>query len=271
MAHSRLKEPNQLSHDIIIKAQNDRITTLRLNRPQRRNALDQATWIQLAAQVAEAAGDPNCAVVILTGGPIAFAAGADISEFETVYADAVTTARFQAHVEAAMTALEACPKPVIAQISGPCVGGGCGLALACDIRFADEGAQFGITPAKLGLVYTPRDIKRVINAAGLSRAKDLLFSGRLIDAQDALRIGLIDRIVPKDQLEQVTLDYARSLIDNAPGAIGTMKQIMSLLAHDEPQALAVGNQWAAEAAMAEEFIEGRRAFLAKRRPNFRKN
>ena len=259
-----------MSNDIIIKTQNDRITILTLNRPQRRNALDQATWIALSAQMAKAADDPNCAVVILTGGPAAFAAGADISEFETVYADPASTAHFQAHVEGAMSALEACPKPVIAQISGPCVGGGCGLALACDIRFADEDAQFGITPAKLGLVYTPRDIKRVINAAGLSRTKDLLFSGRLIDAQDALRIGLIDRVVAKDQLEQVTLDYARSLIGNAPGAIATMKQIMSLLAHDEPTALSQGNQWAAEAAMGAEFIEGRRAFLAKRRPDFRK-
>jgi enoyl-CoA hydratase/carnithine racemase len=259
-----------MSNDIIIKTRTDRITTLTLNRPQRRNALDQAAWVELAAQMTQAAGDPSCAVVILTGGPAAFAAGADISEFETVYADAASTARFQAHVEAAMTALEACNKPVIAQISGPCIGGGCGLALACDLRFADDGAQFGITPAKLGLVYTPRDIRRVINAAGLSRAKDLLFSGRLIDAQDAWRIGLIDRVVPKDQLAQVTLDYARSLIDNAPGAIGTMKQIMSLLAHDDPTALPLGNQWAAEAALGHEFIEGRRAFLAKRRPDFRK-
>ncbi len=259
-----------MSHDIIIKTRNGLITTLTLNRPQRRNALDQATWIALAEHMAEAANDPACAVVILTGGPAAFAAGADISEFETVYADAVSTARFQAHVEAAMSAIESCNKPVIAQISGACVGGGCGLALACDIRFADDGAQFGITPAKLGLVYTPRDIKRVINAAGLSRAKDLLFSGRLIDAQDALRIGLIDRVVPKDQLAEVTLDYAHALTGNAPGAIATMKQIMTLLAHDDPSALHLGNQWAAEAALGAEFVEGRRAFLAKRRPDFRK-
>jgi len=261
---------NQLSDDIILKSQNGLIITLTINRPQRRNALDQATWIALAEHMSAAASDPACAVVILTGGPAAFAAGADISEFETVYADAATTALFQAHVEAAMSSIEACNKPVIAQISGPCVGGGCGLALACDIRFADEGAQFGITPAKLGLVYTPRDIKRVINAAGLSRAKDLLFSGRFIDADDALRIGLIDRVVPKDQLAQVTMDYAQSLTGNAPGAIATMKQIMSLLAHDDPSAVPLGNQWAAEAALGAEFVEGRRAFLAKRRPDFRK-
>jgi enoyl-CoA hydratase/carnithine racemase len=244
------------------------LAILTLNRPDQRNALNLSMWRSIPELIERAANDPAVRTVIVTGTGGAFAAGADISEFDQVYGTAEATAIYQAQVEQAMCAIESITKPVIALIQGACVGGGCGLALACDLRVAEEGARFGITPAKLGLVYGPRDIRRLVNAVGLSTAKDMLFSGRLMSTQDALAIRLIDVAVPADQGMAYIRRYCAQISANAPWAMGAMKQVLTALAHENPATDELGNQLAAIAPTTPDFAEGRKAFMEKRAPKF---
>ena len=178
------------------------VAELVLARPERQNAIGRATWRALAEHCLALDADPAVRVVVVRGEPPSFSAGADIAEFAEVFADASAAHAYNELVQLALDRLERLGKPTIAQIGGSCIGGGCGLAVACDLRFAASDARFGITPAKLGLAYSLGDVRRLVNLIGPARAKDLLFSARLIDADEALRLGLIDRVVPPDELAQ---------------------------------------------------------------------
>ncbi len=257
-----------MAEAMITYRQEGGIAILCLNRPDQRNALNRSMWAALPDLIERADRDLSISAIVLTGAGGTFAAGADISEFDIVYRDEASTLDYQDGVERAMVAFETASKPVIAAIEGACVGGGCGLALACDMRIAGANARLGITPAKLGLVYGPRDIRRLVNAVGLSMAKDILFTGRLIDAPDALTIGLVDRVVADGGALDAARMLAVTMAHNAPGSIGAMKRVLGLLAHESRETLSVGDRLALEAALGTEFREGRRAFLEKRRPQF---
>lgn len=243
----------------------ERIATLSLNRPARRNAMTRSMWQALPEICDRIAKDKGIRVLIVHGtGGKAFCAGADISEFEQTYATVETTADYNAIIRQAQARLRDLPCVTLAAISGVCFGGGCGVALACDLRFADESASFAITPARLGLAYSPADTWQLIEKVGVSPAKDMLLSGRVLPPDEALRFGLIDRLSP-DSLSAART-YATDLERLAPAALRANKAIINGLSLPslEPRLQAIF-----EACFSgPEFREGRRAFLEKRPANF---
>ena len=239
-----------------------------LDRPERRNALDEAMWRAIPPLLAEAGADPAVRVLVVRGAGGAFAAGADISEFETVYATPERAETYSLAIGAALDGLAAFAKPSIAAIEGPCVGGGCAIALACDLRFAAEGARFAITPARLGLVYPHNDTRRLIEAVGPSAAKDLLFTGRLVEAPEALALRLIDRLVPAGALDAAVAawvaDACAASRRTARATKDMIRRIQSGQAHEDD----ASRQIFLDAFRSEDFAEGYRAFLDKRTPRF---
>lgn len=242
--------------------------TLTLNRPEKKNALTMAMWDALPDFMAQAATAPGVRLIVLTGAGGAFAAGADIAEFETVYASRSAALDNHRRIQAAMAAVEECPTPTLAMIEGACVGGGCGLALACDLRFGAETARFGITPGKLGLAYGVADTRRLVQAVGLSAAKDILFTGRLIDAPTAARIGLIDKSVPADSLAGAVDGLLDELCAASRYTASATKKILRFVASGARDDTEESRALFADAFEGEDFREGRAAFLQKRKPTF---
>ncbi|MFN4226348.1 MAG: enoyl-CoA hydratase/isomerase family protein [Hyphomonas sp.] len=235
-----------------------------LARPERRNALNLAMWKAVPALVEAANADARVRVILLHGGGCGvFAAGADISEFEAVYGTQDAARRTGQIIAAALKALEDSTKPVIAAIEGACVGGGVSLAAACDLRVAHSGASFGVTPAKLGLVYPPGDVRRLLQLIGPGAAKDLLLTGRLIPAAEAKAIGLIDRVTEEPVL-QAARDLAAEIASVSQWSVRAVKKMIRGLQagwrEDGPEAEALFLEGFANP----DFAEGVRAFLDKR-------
>ncbi len=243
------------------------IATLTLNRPARRNAVNRAMWRGLPG-VLEAARAAKVKVLVLTGAGEAFAAGADISEFETVYATRETARTYFGEIAAGMTALADFESPTIARIDGACVGGGLGLALCCDIRIASDRAKLGITPAKLGLMYSLADTKRLVDVVGPSRAKDILYTGRILDASEALSAGLVDAVVAADQLDAAVADKAATIASASQWSARKTKAMVGRILAGQVEDDTLTGEWMLDAVEGEDFREGRDAFLAKRVPRF---
>ena len=248
------------------------IARIEINAPDRRNAMSRAMWQAIPLICDAIEGDVGTRVVLFTGSPRAggtFSAGADITEFDEVYATPDTTAAYNAMVRLAQVRLRNLDRPVIAVIAGPCVGGGCGLALAADLRFAAPEARFGITAARLGIGYSPEDTAQLVEKVGPARAKDLLFSARLISAEEALAIGLIERIVPASDLLKQATDYATALAELSGLSIRTTKAAINrLTAPDQAVCAALQEAFVASFSGAD-FKEGCRAFAARTKPEFR--
>jgi 1,4-dihydroxy-2-naphthoyl-CoA synthase len=248
----------------------DRVATLTLDSPGTRNALSRSMWTALPTIADRIAKDDGIRAVIVTGAGGAFSAGADISEFEQVYATEASAAAYNATVRAGQAAVRHLPQPVIAMIHGPCVGGGCGLALSCDLRFAGAGALFAITPAKLGIAYSLADTAQLLEKVGAARAKDILFSARRLPADEALSIGLIDRLCADDLLLDTVTLYASELTELSPASLRATKAIvnsLSPLPGETTDTLALDRTFAA-LFTGPDFAEGRTAFLSRRRPVF---
>lgn len=244
--------------------------TLLLDHPARRNAMTRAMWRALPVLIAEAASDDTVALLRLEGAGGHFCGGADISEFAETYATPNRTAEASAEIATAIEALAGFPKPAVAVIRGACVGGGVALALACDLRIATTDARFAVTPAKLGLIYSQADTTRLLRAVGSARAKDLLFTARLIEAEEAQRIGLVEDVVPPEALEDL---LAARLAPVAAGAGLALQAIKVMVAAIEAGAPADDPRLRAlfeDAFAGEEFREGYRAFLDKRAPAFKR-
>lgn len=243
------------------------IARLLIDRPEKRNALDQAMWEALPALVDRAMADADVRVLLLgSANPGPFCAGADIGEFATASTDAVWRARNQAAIRGTQLALARAPKPTVAFIDGDAVGGGCGIALACDVRIASPRARMGITPAKLGLVYPLHDTRLLVDLVGPAQAKRLLFSGMLIDAAEALRIGLVQ--VVSEDLDAELNRFAAAIIAMSPASQRATKAIIRLIAqgaHDDDEESAAGFD---AAFTGPDFHEGVTAFLEKRKPIF---
>jgi enoyl-CoA hydratase/carnithine racemase len=256
-----------LTQSIYLERVYEGSATLTLNRPDKRNALNVAMWAAIPAFIAQAVSDPDIKLVFVRGKGGAFASGADISEMPLVYADATAALENDAKIQGAMKAIEDCPKPMIALIEGPCVGGGCGIALACDIRIGAIGSRYGVTPAKLGLVYGAADTRRLVQAVGLSMAKDILFTGRLLDAEEAHGIGLIDHLVDPDDLDDAAQDYAAKISAASQFSVRNQKSILAMLrtgADDAPQSRALFGA----SFEGDDFKEGFAAFMGKRPAKF---
>ncbi|MES2173153.1 MAG: enoyl-CoA hydratase-related protein [Pseudomonadota bacterium] len=243
------------------------VARLLIDRPDRRNAMTQAMWEALPVLVGQAMADEAVRVLILaSAAPGLFCAGADINEFATCSAQADWRVANQAAIRASQYALAHAPKPVIAAIDGDCVGGGCGLAIACDLRIAAPGARLGITPAKLGIVYSLFDTKLLVDLVGPARAKRILYTGALHSADEALSIGLIEEIAPDPLAAAYTL--ARTIAANAQHSVRASKAIVRRIlegqADDDATTLALFR----DAFTLPDFAEGVAAFRAKRRPDF---
>ncbi|WP_413802246.1 enoyl-CoA hydratase/isomerase family protein [Streptomyces iranensis] len=245
-------EPS-LEHEVA-----DGIATVVIRHPVKRNAMTPGMWRALPPLLARLAADPAVRALVLTGDGDTFCAGADIGSLSATYEETAGIAL------PAEDALAAFPKPTLAAVRGYCVGGGCQLAAACDLRFAEEGAQFGITPAKLGIVYAPSSTRRLVELVGPATAKFLLFSGELIDTERALRTGLVDEVLPAGGLDKRVAEFTRVLVSRSQLTQAAVKEFAA--GPVEPDRVAY---WQEQAGDSEEAAEGIAAFFERRPPRFR--
>lgn len=240
------------------------VAEIQLARPEKRNALTQAMWAALAqhARTADAHGETK--VIVLSGGESgAFAAGADMQEFEEIYATRARAEAASRQIAEALDCLAGCRKPVLAAIEGACVGGGVSLALTADLRIASATARFAVTPARLGLLYPPADTRRLVQCLGAPAAKDLLFTGRLVDAAEALQLGLINRLTGAGQARALAYSLASEIAAASQFSVRGAKRMIEAQA---PEAELM--ELYLDAFGGKDFAEGYRAFLEKRPPRF---
>ena len=256
-------EPLQLTRD-------GAVATLTINRPDRLNTLTYAMFSQLPRLLADAAAMPGLRVLVLRGaGARAFSAGADISEFGTARSTREQAAAYDDAVIAAEEAVAAFPAPTIAAVHGHCYGGGCGLAIACDLRFAAAGARFAITPAKLGIVYPLRGTKRLVDLVGPSRAKIILMSGADYSAAQAQSFGLADEVFTDPAALDAGVREFTALLAARSGVTQravkqTIARILDGTARDDGS-----HALLRESALdSPDYAEGIRAFLERRPPVF---
>ena len=240
------------------------------NQPEKHNAVSLEMWEAAERIMRDFEADPNIRVLVLSGaGGKSFVAGADISEFENSRDTAEAQAHYNARTRAVYRLVENFPKPTIAMIHGYCIGGGLNLACACDLRLCSDKASFGMPAARLALGYPFEAVKRLANIVGIANARHLMFSARRIDAAHALRIGLAQQVVALEDLEAVVDDYAGVIAGNAPLTIRAMKFISNqVLADPAERDLERCDEMVAACFASEDFKEGRRAFMEKRKPVF---
>jgi enoyl-CoA hydratase/carnithine racemase len=240
------------------------------NNPEKQNAVSLEMWEAAERILADFEADPAVRVLVLSGaGGRSFISGADISEFEKARGTAEAQAHYNARTRAVYARIEAFPKPVVAMIHGYCIGGGLNLACCCDIRVASDKASFGMPAAKLALGYPFEAIRRLINAVGAGTARFLMYTARRIGAEEALRMGLVQEVVPLERLEAAVDEVAKEIASNAPLTVRAMKFISGqVLADPEARDLARCEQMVAACFASEDYKEGRRAFMEKRKPQF---
>ncbi|MBP8309919.1 MAG: enoyl-CoA hydratase/isomerase family protein [Burkholderiaceae bacterium] len=254
----------------IVAEVRDGVGWLTFNNPERRNAVSLEMWQGLAQATTAFEADPEVRVVVMRGaGGKSFAAGADISEFEQHRANAEQKKRYGELAAGGHRGLAKLSKPLIAMIQGFCIGGGLAIALSADLRFATPGSRFAIPAAKLGLGYDYPGLAALARLVGPSTTKDMLFSARMLEADEALRVGLINFVVDEAALEDRVCEYAARVAANAP-----------LTVHAVKSAIQVFERYSADPGAAEiaalvdrcfnsdDYKEGRRAFMAKRTPQF---
>ncbi|MEU5251301.1 enoyl-CoA hydratase/isomerase family protein [Streptomyces longwoodensis] len=233
----------------------DSVATVVIHHPAKRNAMTAAMWRALPPLLDGLAADPGVRALVLTGEGGTFCAGADISSLQGSPDEA------QRLAQRAEEALAAFPKPTLAAVRGHCVGGGAQLAAACDLRFAEEGALFGVTPAKLGLVYPAAATRRLVTLVGPATAKYLLFSGELIDAPRALRAGLVDEVLPEGELGKRVAEFTRVLVSRSQLTQAAAKEFADGRTDRDAH-------WAEQARGSGDPAEGVTAFLQRRGPRF---
>jgi enoyl-CoA hydratase/carnithine racemase len=238
--------------------------------PARLNSYTRAMWEALPVLVREAEADPAVRVLVLRGaGSKAFSAGADISEFESNRTGDAAR-RYDEINHQAFETLARSEKPTIAMIHGYCFGGGCELAICCDLRLAADDALFSIPSAKLSIGYNPRWIRPMLSVMSPARAKEMLFTGRRYPAGEALAMGMVNKVVPPADLERETVELAAEIAANAPLSIRAAKaSIDEMVAHPETADMARLDRLVEACFESEDYAEGRRAFREKRKPVFR--
>lgn len=244
------------------------IATLHLNRPAKRNALTLEMWRRLMALVEEADRDTAVKVIVVTGEGDTFAAGADIDEFEQTFSDPKVADQVAEITYESQKRLARNMKPTIAKVRGACIGGGCGIAICCDFRFADETAKFAITPAKLGIIYSVADTKRLVDTVGAARAKDILYTGRILDAEEARSVGLVDKVVPAAELDAVVQAYANQIAAASQFTARGAKRIVQMVLDGAEDDTRETRRLFVDAFSGPDFKEGFAAFAQKRKPNF---
>lgn len=261
-----------LPTDKIIARKDDAAGHIVFNNPERYNAVSLDMWDAVDQALAAFAEDDEVRVVILSGaGGKAFVSGADISKFEQERGSKEATDHYNARLKVIYTTIENYPKPTIAMINGHCIGGGLNLAACTDFRIASEKSRFAMPAAKLALGYPFDAIRRLMNAVGPGAAKQLMFTAKSIDAEAALRLGLVQEVVGEKALAGRVAELATVISGNAPLTVRAMKYIATQVMQPDPAArdLARCDDMVAACFDSQDYIEGRQAFMEKRKPQFK--
>jgi enoyl-CoA hydratase len=256
------------AYETLLLERRDRVAIVTINRPDKRNALNIKTREEGASVLEELRSDDSVGVVVITGaGDKAFVAGADIAEFSGRTA---ITQREVMMGRSLFSAIDTFPKPAIAMINGYCLGGGCELALACDIRIASESASFGQPEINLGIIPGGGGTQRLTRLVGEGKAMELILTGEIIDAKTALAIGLVNQVVPADQLQSKTMEIANRIADKSPIALRLAKEAVKLASRSNlDEGLRREVDLFALCFSSEDKDEGVSAFLEKRKPVFK--
>ncbi|MBX9592521.1 MAG: enoyl-CoA hydratase/isomerase family protein [Hyphomonadaceae bacterium] len=256
--------------DKILARKEGRVGTLVFNNPERHNAVSLDMWEAASRVLDDFAGDAEVRVLVVTGaGGKAFVSGADISKFEDERATQAAVARYNSISQGFYAGLYNFPKPSIAQIQGYCIGGGLNLAISCDLRFCSEGSRFALPAARLGLGYGYEGLKRFFDTIGAANTKDIFFSARQFAAQEALAMGVVNKVLPDNELAAFVRDYANTVAENAPLTVNAIKQIaVEALKPESERNLQRAADLVARCFASQDYIEGRTAFMQKRKPVF---
>jgi enoyl-CoA hydratase/carnithine racemase len=246
------------------------VATVLFSNPEKMNAVSFDMWSAVPATLAALDADPSVRVVVIAGdGDKAFISGADISQFEKLRGTAAAQAEYNKAVEKAYLAPMNCSKPVIARIRGICIGGGLGFAAACDLRVCSDDAVFRMPAARLGLGYSPSGVRRFMNVIGAANTAELFFTARKFDAQEALRIGFVSRVVPAAQLEQAVAETCELIAENAPLTVAAAKfAVQQALKDPADRDMAKAVKMVETCFASADHQEGRKAFMEKRKPSF---
>ena len=259
-----------MTQDILTVIENG-IATVTFNRPRQRNAIDYHGWLELRRIALDLEADTNVKVVVFTGaGDAAFSAGADIKDFENYRNNSEKALLYSEAFDGALDAIEAISRPTISLIKGFCVGGGCELSTATDIRIAADNSRFGIPVARLGILVGYREMRRLIRLVGPGNASYILLSARLIDSEEAHRVGLVTQTAALDDVDEVAYSLAREMVPLAPLSQARHKRILQTVLEnpalesltEEEERLPFTN------FDSEDFHEGRAAFVERRAPKF---
>ncbi|MBT5107584.1 MAG: enoyl-CoA hydratase [Rhodospirillaceae bacterium] len=256
--------------DKMIAERDGAIGRMIFNNPARHNAVSPDMWAAVGTIMDDLNSDDEIRVVIVSGaGGKAFVSGADISKFEDERANAEAEAKYHVLNRQSRAKLTNSPKPTIAMIQGYCIGGGVGTAIACDMRICSDNARFAIPAARLGVGYYYDDLKRLTDLIGPSFTKEIFFTARQFDAEEARDMGLVDRVVPDAELEEYVATYAATIAANAPMTIQAVKKAVLEGAKDpDDRDVALCDRMVDICNASEDYSEGRRAFMEKRKPVF---
>src|SRR3954468_16946345 len=256
--------------DKMLSRKAGRIGYMIFNNPERHNAVSFDMWEAASRIMDDFAKDDDVRVVVITGaGGKAFVSGADISKFESERANEEAQARYNDMVAKANDALYEFPKPTIAMIRGYCIGGGLGLAVCCDLRICSDNSRFAVPAAKLGLGYSYAGLRRLSDLVGPAFTREIFFTARQFDTEEAKAMGLVNRVVPEAELEAYVKNYAETIAGNAPLTVKAVKYIVGEVTKDESKRnLARCAEMVDQCFASNDFIEGRRAFMEKRKPAF---
>ena len=258
-----------MTYENITLEKKDGIAILTINRPEVLNALNKRTIEEIEMAVEDVEKDENVRVLIITGaGEKAFVAGADINEFVGI--DVVTAKELSRKFQLLLNRIETLGKPVIAAINGLALGGGCELAMACDIRIASDKAKLGQPEINLGIIPGAGGTQRLPRLVGVAKAKELIFTGDIIDAREAERIGLVNRVVPPDKVMEEAENLAKKLLEKSPFILKLAKEAINTgMNMDIYSAIVLENDLVTIAFTTEDKEEGMKAFMEKRKPEFK--
>ena len=261
----------QLETEFLIGEKVGAVGYVIFNNPERHNAVKLAMWDAIPTVIEAFEADDDIKVIVLKGaGEKSFVSGADISEFEEVRSTPESTKNYENAADGGMLRISKCSKPTIAMINGYCIGGGAGIAVACDIRMASDKSKFGIPAVKLGLGYRVAGIAKLVDLVGPSFAKEIFYTARTFDAQEAITMGLINRVFAPEDLQAGVDDYCSRIAENAPMTINSVKQMVAQITRkDGPIDFDYCEQLVDDCFASEDYVEGRTAFMEKRKPVFK--